>query len=174
MINKIELLLPVLTIAGQLILVGGVILFILRKENFLLKLVQRKAFLFSFIVVLIATAGSLFYSEVAGFAPCKLCWFQRIFMYSQVVVLAVALLKNDRTIAVYNLALSSIGALVADYHYLIQIGAAPAVSCSVVGYSVSCSETFAPVFGYITIPLMALTAFLMVIFFSLVSNEKFF
>jgi len=112
------------------------------------------------VVALVATMGSLFYSEVAGFTPCKLCWYQRIFMYPLVPMMLMASVNKDKRVADYGFVLSAIGAIIALYHYLIQTGVVENITeCSVVGFSVSCSDNFGTTFGYITIPMMALSAF---------------
>ncbi|MBI1866561.1 MAG: disulfide bond formation protein B [Candidatus Staskawiczbacteria bacterium] len=128
------------------------------------------AITFSFIVVVVATLGSLFYSEVAGYEPCKLCWFQRILMYPQVILLGMALLKKDKSIVPYSIVLSAFGSLIAGYHYLLQLGILPSINCSVIGYSISCSQRFVMGFGYITIPMMSLTVFLLIIIFMMASK----
>jgi disulfide bond formation protein DsbB len=117
----------------------------------------------TFFVALTATFGSLFYSDVLGYTPCKLCWFQRICMYPQVVLLAIAWWKKDSGVGKYSLSLSVIGIVLAVYHYYLQLGGDPLVPCSTVGYSVSCSQRFILEYGYITIPMMALTAFALII-----------
>lgn len=127
------------------------------------KVVTKNALRLALIVALTATGGSLFYSDIAGFEPCKLCWIQRIFMYPLVVLFTLGMLKKDRDIADYGLALSIIGAPIALYHYYLQRGGNPFVPCSTVGYSVSCAKTFVMSYGYITIPMMALTAFILII-----------
>ncbi len=117
------------------------------------------------IVASVATLGSLYFSEVSGWTPCKYCWIQRIFMYPQVILLAIALWKRDRNVARYILALCLIGAAYAAYHYYIQMydiiasPANPATPCDATGES--CVKTPFAQFGYITIPMMALTAFLL-------------
>ena len=163
-------LLSLLTILGQVMVLIILISFFIYKKNknkfYLLDILDKHALVFSFIIALVATLGSLFYSEIAGYEPCKLCWFQRIFMYPLVLLLGMAVWKNDNGISNYVIAMSTVGAFVAGYHYLLQIGAAPAlVPCSTVGYSVSCVEKFVMNFGYITIPLMSLTAFLLIFLF---------
>src|SRR3989344_3418868 len=155
-------MLSVLTVLGQLLILVFLLNLIFRKGAVSPK-ISEKALWFSFLVALIATSGSLFYSEVAGFEPCKLCWFQRIFMYPQVLLLGMAIWKKDRHIADYGILLAVLGALVAGYHYLLQLGIAPNLPCSAVGYSVSCSQVFVMNFGYITIPLMSFTAFLLIV-----------
>lgn len=114
------------------------------------------------IVALTATLGSLFLSEFVGWSPCLLCWYQRIFMYPQAVILALAFWRNDRNVAIYILVLSLIGLLIAGGHYGEQIWAMlhpvdPLTPCNDTG--VSCARTYTFRYGYITVPMMALTAF---------------
>lgn len=152
------------TVAGQagILLLIGLLAF---RQTRALERIGKSAVLVSFIVALVATLGSLLYSEVIGYEPCKLCWFQRIFMYPEVIILGILLWKRGeaRTAAVdESIVLSAIGAVIAGYHYLLQAGIAPALPCSATGYSVSCSERFVMSFGYITIPLMTFTAFVLI------------
>ena len=128
-----------------------------------IKFFSHKALYFSFIVALTATLGSLFYSEIAHFEPCKLCWFQRIFMYPLVLLIGMAIYRKDKRIADYSSAMSLFGAIIASYHYYLQRGGITILPCSAVGYSVSCSQNFTMEFGYVTIPIMSLTAFLVII-----------
>lgn len=152
--------LGVLTILAQIFSVLLLIFLITKKP--LPNLLKKNILLIAFVVALVAIVGSLTYSEIIGYEPCKLCWFQRIFMYPQVILLGMALLKKDYKIISYSIVLSVIGAIIAGYHYLLQIGIAPNLPCSAVGYSVSCSQRFVMQFGYITIPMMAFSAFVLV------------
>jgi len=164
LISTVNQALALLTIAGQII-VAVLIVSFTTKRSAALNFFTKHALAFSLAVALAATLGSLFYSEIAGYEPCKLCWFQRILMYPQVILLGIAWLKKDNGIVLYGIALSSLGALIAGYQYLLQIGFAPSIGCSAVGYSVDCAQRFVMQFGYITIPMMALTAFLLIIGF---------
>lgn len=134
-------------------------------------LIEKHGILFGFIVALIAMLGSLTYSDVLGYEPCKLCWYQRIFMYPQVFLLGLALFRKERFIIPYALFLAVIGEIIALYHYTVQLGLFPA-PCSVSGYSVSCAKVFTLQFGYITIPLMAFTAFVLIVFCMLFSKKQ--
>ena len=127
----------------------------------------KRASMFALIIALLATLGSLFYSEIAGYEPCKLCWFQRVFIYPQVIILGIALLRKDEGAAYYSVVLSAFGMLIAGYHYLLQLGVAPGFLCSALGSSALCTQRFVMNFGYITIPLMTFTAFLLIILFFL-------
>jgi len=122
---------------------------------------KDNAVLMALIVALIATAGSLFYSEIALYEPCKLCWLQRIFMYPLVLMFALALWKKDRRVFRYAVPMCIIGGLISAYHYITQLiqyssscGANSAVPCTV-------KYTF--YFGYVTIPMMALIAFVLIL-----------
>lgn len=126
----------------------------------ILRFYKKYAVISVLIVTLVAMAGSLSYSDILGYEPCVMCWYQRILMYPQVILAAVALAVKDRKVLLYTLVLSIIGAGFALYHYLLQLGVVPA-PCSSVGYSVSCAKTFVLRLGYITIPMMAFAAFIL-------------
>lgn len=163
--------LGVITILGQIFTVAVIFCLVAGQGNNFLGFLNRQALSFIFVVALIATLGSLAYSDIIGYNPCKLCWFQRIAMYPLVILLAISIQKKSREIIDYVLALSIVGAVIAGYHYLLQLGIAPSLPCSAVGYSASCSERFVMQFGYITIPMMALTAFLMIIVLIVVAKR---
>lgn len=110
------------------------------------------------IITLIATGGSLFYSEVMEYEPCKLCWYQRIFMYPLVIIFIVSMLKNERKAYLYIAPIAKIGLLIAFYHNLIQWGfISEELSPCVQG--VSCATIYLGIFGFLTIPLLSLMAF---------------
>ncbi len=160
-VNKIH---SINTILGFLIAFIFFLLILFKKKiNFKGKLV----FFFPFFVSFLATVGSLFYSEYAGYNPCKLCWFQRIFMYPQPLLFLIASFLNDKKVFNYSLVLSTFGLVIAFYHYLLQFGLVKSNDCAAVGYSVSCVKQFVAEFGFVTIPLMAASAFLLLILYSL-------
>jgi disulfide bond formation protein DsbB len=130
----------------------------------------ERAILFSFLVALGATLGSLFYSNIAGFQPCLLCWWQRIFLYPQTILLGIALFKKDDGVRRYSLALSGIGALVSLYHTYIQFGGESALPCAATG--VNCQTLYFLEYGYVTIPTMALTAYLLIVLLLLFPRKK--
>jgi disulfide bond formation protein DsbB len=74
----------------------------------------------AFVVACAATAGSLYFSEVAEFTPCRLCWFQRIAMYPLSVILLVGALRNDQNVRWYAVPLAAIGAAISAWHSLIE------------------------------------------------------
>lgn len=115
------------------------------------------------VVALAATFGSLFLSSVAGFPPCDLCWWQRIFMYSSAVILSYALITRQRVLVRATTPLLVLGGLVALYHTYLQ--AVPttnlALPCDENG--ISCGTRYIYAFGYLSIPLMALTVFVLIL-----------
>ncbi len=127
----------------------------------LLVFATKHTLLFSFLIALTGTASSLFYSEIAGFAPCVLCWWQRIFLYPLTVILGIALAKKDEKITDYVAGLSAVGAAIAAYHSYLQFGGSPLVPCGASG-AVSCAQRYFLAYGYVTIPTMALTAFVLI------------
>jgi disulfide bond formation protein DsbB len=109
-----------------------------------------------------ATAGSLFFSEFSQFIPCRLCWFQRIGMYPLAVLLLMAAVRRDtRGGALYGLPLAVFGSVVAIYHVYIEYHPeAELASCKI---GAPCATKWIDKIGYVTIPVLALTAFLAII-----------
>lgn len=127
-----------------------------RKENML-----ENWLIAAWGVSLIATLGSLYFSEVMKFIPCDLCWFQRIFMYPQVILLGLAAIRKEYGIARYSLMLSVIGGTISLYHYLIQkvpFFQDHAIVCG----RIPCTGDYINWIGFITIPFLALTSFIII------------
>lgn len=161
LVVNVNYLLAGLTGLGHLILLVFVIAYFVKKDVVIEKL-GKYALPFAFLIATLATVGSLFYSEIANFDPCKFCWFQRIFMYPLPLLLGLAWWKKDSNITFYTIPMAIIGGLLALNHYILQITGSSIIPCSAVGQSASCSKRFVMLFGYITIPMMALTAFALI------------
>jgi disulfide bond formation protein DsbB len=112
----------------------------------------------AWIQSIVATLGSLYFSEVMKFPPCVLCWYQRIFMYPLVFILAVGMVRKDKKIYTYVLPLSVTGLLIAIYHNLLYYQIIPESIAPCVN-GVSCTTKFIEWFGFITIPFLSLVAF---------------
>ena len=112
-------------------------------------------------VALVCTLGSLYFSEVAHFVPCKLCWYQRICMYPLVVMLGVAAWRQRIEIARATLPLVAIGAAISTYHYLLERfpSMESAASCDP---SAPCTLVWVWRFHYLSIPAMALSGFALI------------
>lgn len=107
---------------------------------------------------IVATLGSLYFSEVKHFTPCTLCWYQRILMYPLVLIISVGILRKDKNLYAYVLPMSVLGGLIALYQVLLQNGILPH-SIAPCTLAASCETKYTGYFGFITIPLMSLTAF---------------
>ncbi|MEI7593977.1 MAG: disulfide oxidoreductase [Actinomycetes bacterium] len=118
--------------------------------------VSRIAIWLAWIVAMGTTLGSLYYSQIAEYVPCELCWFQRIAMYPLALILLIAALRNDRWIWVYAVPLSAIGAAISVYHTQLQAFPEQATFCST---TVPCTTRYVWQFGFVSLPFMALAAF---------------
>jgi disulfide bond formation protein DsbB len=113
------------------------------------------------LVAVVSTAGSLYFSEVAGYLPCLLCWYQRIAMYPLAVILPIAAIRHDDAVRPYAAALAGIGAVIAAYHTVLQrFPDLPSASCAL---NNPCSAIHFERFGFVTLPVMALVGFLAIL-----------
>ncbi|MEX2530713.1 MAG: disulfide bond formation protein B [Gemmatimonadota bacterium] len=114
----------------------------------------------AWLTALVSTAGSLYLSQVAGFVPCTLCWYQRIAMYPLVLVVGAGALAADHRTWRYALPLSVAGGATAVYHILVQLR--PALDAGACSAQVPCTMRYLYVFGFVSIPVMALGGFLLI------------
>jgi len=113
------------------------------------------------LVALVSMSGSLYLSEVAGFEPCALCWYQRIAMYPLVVILGIAAVRRDVDVRRYAAPIAGIGAAISIWHIGVErLPGLPTGSCSL---SVPCDLIWVERFGFVTIPVMALAGFLAIL-----------
>ena len=140
-------------LGGTFITWTGAFLFsktILRKE------LQATTLELATMIAVGATFGSLYFSEIRNFVPCEYCWYQRIVMYPLALILLIATIRRDKNIIPYALSLSLSGLALSAYHYQLQLFPEQSSSC---GFDASCTYRWIEVFGFITIPLLALTSF---------------
>jgi len=124
----------------------------------------------AFAVGLTATLGSLYYSQVAHFPPCELCWYQRIGMYPMPVLLAVAWWRGDVRVRSYVLPIVTIGAVIAAYHYQLErFPDQAAVSCAIDN---PCTVVWVWMFRYISIPFMALSGFVLIGWLTWIAGQR--
>ena len=116
----------------------------------------------AFLVSSIGTGGSLFFSEIAHYIPCELCWFQRVCMYSLCIVTLLAALARDFRVARYLLPLPIAGAGVAVYHLLVENGVVEQTQACLVSAPGGCAVRWIDQFGFVTIPTLALAGFAVV------------
>ena len=117
------------------------------------------------MVAAIATGGSLFFSEIAHFVPCELCWFQRICMYPLSILTLIAAVHGDHRFARYLLPLPVVGAGVSVYHILVENGVVEQAKACLVSAPGGCATKWIDQFGYMTIPTLTLTGFVLLIAF---------
>lgn len=139
-----------------------------------LNLIKEGSLYVAWIQSIAAMVGSYYFSEIRHFTPCNLCWYQRIFMFPLVIIIAVGILKKDKDIYKYVLPLSIIGWFVAFYQVLLEKGIIKEnlLPCTI---GAACTTKYINYLGFITIPLLSLLAFslitiCMVIFWRL--NQK--
>jgi disulfide bond formation protein DsbB len=138
---------------------AGLLVYRLARGSQAGNLLGEKAIWLAWLVALAATVGSLIYSEVIHYEPCRLCWFQRIAMYPMAVVLLVGAIRREYQVKYYALPLSVAGLGVSIYHYLMQVfPSLEGGSCGVV----SCSARLVEIFGFISIPFMAGAGFMVI------------
>lgn len=123
--------------------------------------VKQTALPLASLVAITATLGSLYYSEIADFIPCRLCWYQRIFMYPLAIVLPIAAFRRDLGIRIYMIAFPVIGLGISIYHYLVQNvpSLSDGGSCDA---TAPCSSAYVETFDFISIPFMAGCGFLLI------------
>lgn len=123
------------------------------------------------LVSLIATFGSLFFSSIMGMEPCVLCWYQRIFMYPLAVIFLIALFPLDTKITRYALPLAILGLSVAIYHYLLYVGIVPE-GLKPCGKGPSCTKVDLELFGFITIPMLSIMAYSTIVLLLLIFRKR--
>jgi disulfide bond formation protein DsbB len=130
--------------------------------------VKLHAFIHKYILELLfwavssAVVGSLIYSQIIGFPPCDLCWWERIFMYPQAIILFVAMRRKDKGIIDYLVPLSVIGAILSLYQSFVQWGFGGSLfACTATGSA--CAKVYVLQYSYITIPFMSFTVFAYII-----------
>lgn len=128
--------------------------------NYLLDLLEMSSRHLALLTALIAMCGSLFFSDVIGWPPCTLCWYQRILMYPLTLILGIGIWRRDQQVHTYVLPLSVLGACTSLNHYLlIRTDWFPPPPCST---TVPCTVDYLNWLGFINIPFLALMAFVII------------
>lgn len=176
-VETINYLLALATLALQVVGAGFLAVYFLQRRlpdlEDISRFLERWGLWLAFALAGGGVALTLFYSEILKFAPCGLCWVQRIFLYPQVVLFALALFKRERLIADYSIALSVLGATVALYQHYLQMGGTDVLPCpATISQATDCASRFLFEFGYITFPLMSFTLFAFLIVVMLFVRAK--
>lgn len=157
-------LVSIAVVIGQIVTVGLILLFLrdtrARSRDAITSWIHKHGLALAFLVALGAITTTFIFSDVIGWTPCTLCWYQRAFMIGLTVILGIAAWRKDRAIIPYALAFVGLGALVALNHVWLQAGGLSLIPCPAPGPGVvSCDQRFIYEFGYLTIPVMSLTGF---------------
>jgi disulfide bond formation protein DsbB len=123
------------------------------------------------LLVSLSTTISIFFSSIMEFAPCVLCWYQRICLFPLVLILGAGLISVDKNVVKYSLPLAIAGWLVALYHTLLYSGIIPE-SIQPCSQGVSCTEEYIDLFGFITIPMLSLLSFSTIIALLLILQRR--
>ena len=121
-------------------------------------------------VATVCLAGSLYFSEVAHFPPCHLCWLQRFCMYPLVPVLWVAVWRRAGGVAPYAAAVAFVGGCISTYHVALEHH--PEWESSVCDPKNPCTLIWVKRLGYLTIPTMALSGFALIITLLIISRQE--
>jgi disulfide bond formation protein DsbB len=140
-------------------IVRALYLLVYNKRCLVAPFVSRYVFQIGFLLSFLGTVLSLYYSEVLHYIPCDLCWYQRVFLYPQVVMFLFAWYKKDYSVLRFSMLLSVVGAVIALYHHMLQIGYDLMKPCSSAPFAVDCSKPSFVEFGFVTFPLMSLVLF---------------
>ena len=172
MFNTFNTLVGIGTIAIVLVIISIWLLVFLREtKNAYFAFLKKHSFHFAFLLALGGVLGSLIYSDFFKLPPCYFCWWQRIFMYPQLVIFGVALYLKDMKMWLTGMILSGIGALFSIYHLLIQSGVVgPSAACD--AGAVSCAKIDVLIFDWITIPMMCLVLFVGILTFAYIAHRK--
>jgi disulfide bond formation protein DsbB len=130
----------------------------------------RYALVAAWLPAALAMLGSLYFSEIAHYQPCTLCWYQRIAMYPLVLILAIAAWQRDLHVRLYAIPLAAVGAAISAYHYLLEWF--PSLDAGACTIGIPCTQVWFRQFGFISLPLLALIAFLLVIGFLLLALRE--
>lgn len=168
-VEAVSLFLALLAIVAQATVVGALMLALGGRlstrvgaaRSAVARSVSEQALGLAFVVAAVAMAGSLYFSEVAHFPPCRLCWYQRISMYPLVPLLGLAAWRRDVGIRPYAALLAGIGAIISSYHVLLE--RYPTLESGVCDPTNPCTLIWVRRFGYLTIPTMALSAFAVIL-----------
>lgn len=176
MTHAVVVALSVLGVGGQVLAGAAVVAALLaavgvrRPLRALQRLVWGYELWLVFLISATATGGSLFFSLVVGYAPCDLCWYERICIYPLSIVTLLAALANDQRVARYLLPLPLVGAGISVYHVLLEYGVVAQTQACLVSAPGGCATKWIDEFGFVTIPNLSLTAFALAFVFLVLAS----
>lgn len=127
-------------------------------------MINRYALYGAWLMAMLATFGSLYYSEISNFQPCTLCWYQRVAVYPLAIILGMATYRRDKAIVPYAMALTFLGLFFAVYQVL-EVYIPGLAALNLCGLDNNCKADYVNYFGFLTIPMLSIGAFLIILFF---------
>jgi disulfide bond formation protein DsbB len=137
-----------------------------------MRLIQEQPLIISWLIALIALLTTLYLSEILLWPVCHLCWYQRICLYPQVILLGIAAFNNDRSILPYTLVLSSLGLIFAIYQYLMQLFPITFEGISLCGAGPSCATIHIHWLGFMTLPLISAAGFFILVIIQAIGKQS--
>jgi len=171
-VNYFNIFLGLGAIAFQIFSVAALaLLFLGPKKNLYLDFIDKHYLNLGFLISLLASLFSLVYSEVIGFLPCYLCWYQRVFIFPLPFIFGMAIWYKERKVVKYVLPLLSVGFIISVYQNLIYYFKPDASNLPCDASGISCYQQLVSVFGgYISIPMLSLTTYLALLTIVLVAH----
>lgn len=171
MVNIIATLIPWATLVSHILFGFLVLAYIFRNSwgSKTISAIREHGILMGVALTLMIVLGSLFYSSVMGYPPCELCWWQRVLLFPQLILFLVAWKRGDTGVFSYILPLSVLAGIVSAYQIYAQLGGVSLLDCTAAGGA--CSKVYVNTFGYITIPMMGLTAAAYLAFLAFVNKK---
>ncbi len=156
---------------NYLLAIGGIctvlatlfLIYDIRGSRILANQIAKYGMQVALLITLFASVMTLLYSEVFGVIPCGLCWFERVMLYPQVLIVLVALYVKDALMPRYGITLSIVGACISLYHHFIQMGGSQFIKCPTAGAGADCAKRFFFEFGFMTFPLLSAFLFIFLI-----------
>ena len=133
----------------------------------MIKFIQKNIINIILIQVTIAIIGSLYFSDIKGYEPCVLCWYQRICMYALFPIIIIAGIRKEKKLYQYILPISILGWIIALYHNLLYTGFIKVEFCTT---GISCTTKYVEYLGFITIPFMSFLGFTFIIILALLDR----
>ena len=153
-------------------LVFSVIVLIARliKANSFLTEVKKIALPLAAMITTTAMLGSLYFSEIVNYKPCRLCWYQRSAMYPLAILLVAVNFKKFKFMKIAAVSLASIGGAVSVYHWFLE--RFTDLDAGVCDAKLPCEFIWFENFGFVTLSFMAFTAFLATIVLVTISPQE--
>ena len=160
-VDAVTFLFAVLAVVAEVTVVVTLGFWLTGRLDLLRDLVADDGLVLATLVAIVATAGSLYLSEVAHFVPCRLCWAQRAVMYPLVPILGVAAWRHATAVRRFAIPFALLGASISTYHVLLE--RFPTLESNVCDPRNPCTLIWVKRFGYLTIPTMALSGFALIV-----------